>query len=42
MRAVTIIFGVVAVLALAGFVTKGTDPKAAICDTAECPAFECP
>lgn len=36
MRTITIIFGNVAVLALAGFTAK------TICDTADCPASECP
>jgi hypothetical protein len=42
MRTITIILGVVAVLALAGFVVRGTHQKAAIRDTADRPASECP
>jgi hypothetical protein len=34
MRTITTILGVVAVLALAGFLAKGPHQKAAICDTA--------
>ena len=41
MRTITIIFGNVAVLALAGFTAK-TYQNGAICDTADCPASECP
>ena len=41
MRTLTIIFGIVAVFALAGFTAK-TYQNSAICDTAECPASECP
>jgi hypothetical protein len=42
MRVIVTILGVIAILAFAGFVVKGTHQKAAICDTADCPASECP
>ena len=42
MRTLTVIFGIIAVLALAGFAATGTFRNAAICDTADCPASECP
>jgi hypothetical protein len=36
------IFGTILVLALAGFAATGSHRNAAICDTADCPASECP
>jgi hypothetical protein len=42
MRALVIIFGAVAALALVGFSATGSYRNAAICDTADCPAPECP
>jgi hypothetical protein len=42
MRTLIIIFGTVVVLALAGFAATGGYRNAAICDTADCLASECP
>jgi hypothetical protein len=42
MRTLTVVFGIMAVLALAGFAAKATYQNSAICDTADCPASECP
>ena len=42
MRTLVIIFGTIVVLALAGFAATGHFRNAAICDTADCPASECP
>ena len=42
MRTIVTILGVIAVFAFAGFIVKGTHQKAAICDTADCPASDCP
>ncbi|HEY5812303.1 MAG TPA: hypothetical protein VIT23_06600 [Terrimicrobiaceae bacterium] len=42
MRTLVVIFGTVVVLALAGFATTESYRNAAICDTGDCPASECP